>query len=84
MYLNNGNILTYTNKLPFSDQRKIFADNINLISLTNTEFFFCFCGDITIKIFNNRRMSVKKIARIAFNSAFLEDNQEYFKFELVS
>ena len=76
IYLNNGDKVSYSNKLPYSDQKKIFANNVDMISVTNSEFFYCFCGDITIKLFNNKMLNVKKIGRTAFNSAFLDENQE--------
>lgn len=76
LYLHNGSKVSYSNKLSYSDQKKIFANNSNSISVTDTDFFYCFCGDITIKLYNNKMLSVKKIARTAFNSAFIEENQE--------
>jgi len=82
IYLNNGSNCSFTSKLDFSDQKKIFSNNAPSISVTNQDFAYNFCGDITIKLFHHKRLSVKKIARTAFNTAFFGDTQEVLIFKL--
>jgi len=40
------------------------------------------CGDITIKLYDNRWFKTKKLARIAFNTAFLQVNDNSFNFKI--
>ena len=75
IYQDNGSKLTYSNKLSYSEQKKIFTNNAKMISLIDKELDY-FCGDITIKLFINKLLTVKKIGRTAFNSAFIDNNKE--------
>jgi phosphatidylinositol-3,4,5-trisphosphate 3-phosphatase/dual-specificity protein phosphatase PTEN len=72
IYLGNSDKVSYSNKSGFLDQKKIFANNNDLITITDNNFALTVSGDITIKIYNNGMLSTKKIGRISFNTAFLD------------
>ena len=58
-------------------QNEIFSnENKDWITISDNKFKFYFCGDITIKLFNNKKFSNKKLGRIAFNTGFLENDQK--------
>jgi len=82
IYLGNGSQLSFTTKSDFSGQKKIYAGNANSISITNPEFVYSHCGDITVKLYHHKRLSIEKIARVAFNTAFLDENQDVLIFKL--
>jgi len=50
--------------------------------MTPSGFFYYMSGDVTIKLFHHKRLSTKKIARTAFNSAFFDENQDELVFKL--
>lgn len=82
IYLGNSDRLFYTNKKGFIEQKKIFSNNHELITITDTNFLLSISGDLTIKIYNNEMLSSKKIGRVAFNTSFLDSDQEYLVFKL--
>lgn len=75
IYLGNQDKVFYSNKLNYFEQKKIFSNNTNLISITDSNFDLTVSGDITVKIYNNGMLSNKKMGRISFNTAFLGDQQ---------
>lgn len=72
-----------TNKTTYSNQKKIYANNTHEpIAITDTDFQLTVSGDITIKLYNNKLLSVKKIGRIAFNTAFFDPETKFITFNL--
>jgi hypothetical protein len=82
IYFGNSNILSYTNKSGFFDQTKIFANEADRICITDSDFNLPICGDLTIKLYNNKLMSTKKIGRIAFNTAFINEESNILIFKV--
>ncbi len=82
IYLGNGDKIFYTNKTSYLDQKKIFSNNTDLITITDTNFALITTGDLTIKIYNNGMMSSKKLGRISFNTAFLTADQTSLVFKI--
>lgn len=77
IYLKNGEHCDFTNEVGYSEQRKIVANDTNLIQLTDSNFSFGVAGDVTIKIFNKQRLkSNLKLCRISFNTLFINKNEE--------
>ena len=82
MYLGNGEKLFYTNKTSYLDQKKIYSNNTDLITITDSNFGILVAGDLTIKLYNNGMLSSKKLGRIAFNTAFLTKDQTMLIFKI--
>jgi hypothetical protein len=82
IYLGNSDRLFYTNKTGYLEQKKIFSNNTELITITDSSFLLTISGDLTIKIYKNGMLSSKKIGRVAFNTSFLDSDQEYLIFKL--
>ncbi len=82
VYLGNSDKLFYTNRKGYLEQKKIFANNSDLITITDNDYCLSVSGDLTIKIYNNEMLSSKKIGRIAFNTAFLDPDQTTLAFKL--
>jgi len=88
IYLDNSNKLSYSTKIGTLEIKKINKNTIdskyNDLSsiLCAVDFNYPFCGDITLKLFNHRMLSKKKLGRIAFNTAFIGPNQEELVFKL--
>lgn len=82
IYLNNTDKISHTNKSGYLDQKKIFQNNNDLITITDNGFELTVSGDITVKIYNNEVLSCKKLGRISFNTAFLEVDQKAMIFKL--
>ena len=64
------------------EQTKIFANEADRICITELNFNLPICGDLTIKIYNNKLMSTKKIGRIAFNTAFINEETNIMIFKV--
>jgi len=64
------------------EQKKIFSNNTELITITDSSFMLTVSGDLTIKIYNNEMLSSKKIGRVAFNTSFLDFDQDCLVFKL--
>ena len=82
IYLGNGDELSYSNKCSYFEQKKIFANSADKITITDSNFILPVCGDLTIKIYNNKIMSSKNIGRIAFNTAFIDTDTNTLVFKL--
>lgn len=82
IYFGNSNVLSYTNKSSYFDQKKIFANQADRICITDSDFNLPICGDLTIKIYNKKLMSSKKIGRIAFNTAFINEETNLMIFKV--
>jgi phosphatidylinositol-3,4,5-trisphosphate 3-phosphatase/dual-specificity protein phosphatase PTEN len=82
IYLGNGEKLFYTSKTSYLDQKKIFSNNTDLITITDSNFGILVAGDLTIKLYNHGMLSSKKLGRIAFNTAFLENDQNILTFKV--
>lgn len=82
IYLGNGEKLSFSNKVSYLDQKKIFSNNTDLITITDSNFALSVAGDLTIKIYNNTMLSSKKLGRVAFNTAFLKPDQTLMIFTL--
>lgn len=82
IYLGNGDKIFYTNKTKYLDQKKIYSNNTELITITDTNFSMQISGDLTIKLYNNGLLSKKKLGRISFNTAFLDSNQKHLVFKI--
>jgi hypothetical protein len=82
IYFGNSNVLSYTNKSGYFDQTKIFANEADRICITDSDFVLPVCGDLTIKLYNNKLMSTKKIGRIAFNTAFISEETNIMIFKV--
>lgn len=66
--------------MSYLNQKEVYSIKTeDWISISEQGFKFHFSGDITIKLYNNRKLSNKKLGRIAFNSGFLEYEQKYVK-----
>ena len=81
-FTKNADHCDYTNEINYFEQRKIFANDSNIIQITNSDFSFTICGDITIKIYNKKMVKAGKIGRISFNTAFLDPNDKMLTFNL--
>ena len=54
-----------------------------MINITSNNFRFQVCGDVTIKIYNKRRLqSGKSLCRVSFNTAFIDAEEEVISFKL--
>jgi phosphatidylinositol-3,4,5-trisphosphate 3-phosphatase/dual-specificity protein phosphatase PTEN len=82
IFLGNSDRLFYSNKKGYLEQKKIFSNNTELITITDSSFLLTVSGDLTIKIYNNEMLSSKKIGRVAFNTSFLDADQECLVFKL--
>jgi len=82
IYLDNSDQLSYSNKSSYFDQKKIFANTADKITITDSDFILPVCGDLTIKIYNNKLMSTKQIGRIAFNTAFINEETNILVFNV--
>jgi phosphatidylinositol-3,4,5-trisphosphate 3-phosphatase and dual-specificity protein phosphatase PTEN len=82
IYLGNSDKIFYTNKTSYLDQKKIFSNNTDLITITDTSFALVASGDLTIKLYNNGMISAKKLGRISFNTAFLAPDQTTLVFKI--
>jgi phosphatidylinositol-3,4,5-trisphosphate 3-phosphatase/dual-specificity protein phosphatase PTEN len=82
IYLGNSDKLFYSNKKGFLEQKKIYSNNTELITITDSSFLLTVSGDLTIKIYNNEMLSTRKIGRVAFNTSFLDLDQDYLVFKL--
>jgi len=61
IYLQNSDVLSFTTKKSFSEQKKIYPNNTKeLIDISENDFTVRVCGDVTIKIYNNGMLSSKK------------------------
>lgn len=61
---------------------KIFCNQTECVSITEQNFHLDVAGDVTIKIYNNNMLSIKKLGRVAFNTAFLKPGETLLKFQL--
>jgi len=55
---------------------------VDKITITDSDFILPVCGDLTIKIYNNKLMKAKKIGRIAFNTAFINEETNSLVFQV--
>ena len=81
IYANNSETLIYTNKTNFLQQRKIYYLNPQSIQITDDNFSLLIKGDITIKLYSQDLLSIKKLGMLCFNTAFFP-NKKYIVFEL--
>lgn len=82
IYLGNSDKIFFTNKTNYLDQKKIFSNNTDLITITDTSFALVTSGDLTVKLYNNGMISAKKLGRISFNTAFLSSDQTTLVFKI--
>lgn len=82
IYLGNSDLLSFSNKCSYFEQKKIFANAVDKITITDSDFILPVCGDLTIKIYNNKLMSSKQIGRIAFNTAFINEETNCLIFKV--
>ena len=75
--------MSYSNRTSHSNQTKIFFNNSNEISISEKNFFMTVCGDLTIKLYDHQFMKEKKLGRIAFNTAFIENNTYKFQIDQI-
>lgn len=78
----NKEMISYTNQKGFFEQKKIFTNEIDLISITENTFSKEAKGDLTIKIYNNEMIKSKKIGRISFNTALIDPKVNVLTFNL--
>jgi len=58
------------------------GNEVDKITITDTDFILPVCGDLTIKIFNNKLMKTNKLGRIAFNTAFINEENNMLAFKV--
>ena len=80
-YLKNGEKISFSSKCSLMEQKAIAFAN-DTVKITDSLFSYWFAGDITIKIYDNRMISTKKLGRISFNTAFLDKDQTEIKFHI--
>ena len=82
-YTKNSDHCDYSNENTYFEQRKITASGNEMINITSNNFRFQVCGDVTIKIYNKRRLqSGKSLCRVSFNTAFIDAEEEVISFKL--
>jgi len=83
IYLQNDEKMTFTTKMSYLNQKKIFPNNTNeLLCLSDGNLMLRVCGDVTIKMYNHCLLSSKKMSRISFNTAFLDSTQKDIVFNV--
>ena len=74
-YNNNSNKIAATTKENYFNQ-KTFLVKDNKACITDKNFCYDAAGDVTIKISINDMIFLKKMGKISFNTAFLEQDQK--------
>ena len=78
-YNNNSNKINITTKENYFTQKTFLVMN-NKVCITDKNFSYYVAGDVSIKISINDMFFVKKMGKISFNTAFLEEDQNEIVF----
>lgn len=80
--INNTEEVSYTNKMPYSDQLKIYASKSDDVEIFQSNEGIEICGDFTINLYNNKALGDEPLGRISFNTAFLDHEDTIKSFKL--
>ena len=76
----NNDIVSFTTKESYFDQKTVTFDEESEINILESNFSHKVVGDITIKIWDNQLIGSKNLGNVSLNSAFIKDN--YVEFSL--
>jgi len=82
VYFENSDNLAYTNKTSYFDQEALSYDENSEVTITEKDFALNVIGDATVKMYTQELLTIKKLGRISFNTAFLSPGEESLVFSL--
>lgn len=81
--LDNSEFINFSNKKSNKEQKKVFIINDKEIHINED---LCnditIAGDFTMSLYNNQKMGDKLIGRIAYNTAFFENDEKVLEFSI--
>lgn len=83
IFQDNSDVISQTNKTSYFNQEKVLYDNDDKeVYISEKNMKYKFFGDITIKLYTQDLMKNKKLARVSFNSAFVDPLDDKIVFSL--
>lgn len=82
IYFDNSDQIAFTNKKSYYNQLKINYNSESEVTVSEKDFQIEVIGDVTIKLYTQEFLTIKKLGRISFNTAFLSPEENFLEFNL--